>query len=133
MVPTAVAWEATVHSINELMVSVQKLAGSDESKTSKPPSDPEESASVEDYVSMAADIREAATQLNSVVERLESDKLSNVVTNLESLSESTLADASAQVASLVNLITIRAALLIGALVVALLIYRVTVSRLVKTK
>ena len=74
-----------------MVASVERLTATD-TDTPSGTTEAGDPVSPQGYLQAAADIREAATQINKALGRLESDEMSNVVTSLGGLSRSTLAE-----------------------------------------
>lgn len=124
----AVALNDTAKSANVLVGSVQQLVNSTAQKPQPDSGEQHDSASVQDYLNAVTDVREATTQLNSAIGRLESGKLDQVIAAVQGVSESTLAD----VRALLNAMTVRAIVVIGALLAAMLMYRAASVRLTRS-
>jgi methyl-accepting chemotaxis protein len=128
----AVAWDDTAKSVNVLIGSVQQLVDSTAKKPQPDSGEQHDSASVQDYLGAVTDIREAATQLNAAIGRLESDKLGQVIAGVQGVSESTVADTAAHVGALLNAMTVRAIIVIGVLLAAMIMYRAASVRLTRS-
>jgi hypothetical protein len=63
---------------------------------------------------------------------LESDKLEKVIAGVQGVSESTLADTAAHVRALLNAMTVRAIIVIGVMLAAMIIYRTASVRLTRS-
>jgi len=128
----AVALDDTAKSANVLVGSVQQLMASTAQKPQPDSGEQHDSASVQDYLKAIADVREATTQLNSAIGRLESGKLDQVIAGVQGVSESTVADTTAHVGALLNVMTIRAIIVIGVLLAAMITYRAASVRLTRS-
>ncbi len=113
----AVAWDDTAKSANVLVASIQQLVDSTAKEPQTGSAEESDSASVKDYLNAATDIREATTQLNSAIGRLESDRLDVAVAHVEEL---------------LNAVTVRAVIVIGALLAGLILYRAASVKLTRS-
>lgn len=124
------AWGETATEVNKVIEGVNKLAAPD---PNKPPPDPNAppGPGPADYIKMAEDIRDAATQINDAIGRLESAQMTTATSNVEKMAQSTITDASDEASKLVDKITVRAIIVIVVFVALLFVYRLLTRRLVK--
>jgi len=117
---------ATVDGVNELMASVQELAAATDQES---PGD-EMSRDIEDYIRATEEARTLTVELRGLVDDLNAGKLNAVFAEVNNTSATTIDQAAARAAALIDRLTWRLLIVVAVLLGGLVIYRLIASRLV---
>ncbi len=120
----AVAWEATAVGMREFVEAIEAMSDDE----GDPAADEEGGFDINDYADAGRDIYAATIELRGFLEDLESDELGS---SLAARTESTMNSAVDQMDELINKMTVRALVVVAALIVGLMVYRIVVCRIVK--
>ena len=125
------AWEGTVKEVNRLVEHFDDDPDAPQPTEPSPPFDMKDVArTAEEATKTATEVHASVVELRAIVE---GDGLDKRLESIEKATKSTLEGTTAAVASLIDTITIRAALLILLFFGSLLSYRFAAGRLVKNR
>ncbi|MHC4217586.1 MAG: hypothetical protein ACYSU7_03935 [Planctomycetota bacterium] len=124
-----VAWEATVDSANEFMAAVGQMTGSGD--TAAAPGPDAEPFQINDVTLAAEEIRNTTAELRGLLDDFEDGKLDAALAGFDAASRSTIDAAGERTEDLIDRLTYRAILVVSALVVGLVLYRLLAERVIR--
>jgi hypothetical protein len=127
----AEAWDQTAQSVNEVLKTYKDLQGPD-----APPPDPnapQQPSDLDQLAAAAEKTNAAADSLRALLAELDSGKLDNVLARAGTAADASVDHTVGRLDGLVDRLTWRALIVVGAFAVAMLFYRVIVNLIVGSR
>jgi hypothetical protein len=135
LLSAAEAWKATTDSVGQVAAMIEKMGEDDTAgiggarpADGDPPPAASDGLEIEDYTRAAEEVRRAAVELRALFEDLHSGRATTVFQAFEASSGASIDLANQRAEALLDRITYRGLLLIGAALAAMLIYRFLAGR-----
>jgi hypothetical protein len=125
-------WEAAAKAIDGMLNTYKDLASrSDEKAKDRPPE--KDPTTVRDYVQLGTELRGAAVEIRGLLDDLNSGKLAKALQEVQGKSALAIDHAAEEARSIVDRLTLRIAIIVGAAVLVVVGLKVIAARLVSRR